>query len=472
MRRLAPWLAVGVFTVALTAVTTFEALDRYRELRSGWSWDLAYYNQWFWALTRGDGVLSVRPAASYANEGPSVWKMNYLAPIRFAIAPVYWFFPDPKTLLVVQNVMFWWIIPAAFMLARSESKSNGLALTAALLVPATPLLWPLVWNDFRELQLALPFVLWTIDGWRGRSKRLAALGIAGMLACRQEFAAVVLSLIILPPRQPENAAQRRRWYRAAVLIGGGWILLFFVYLRSNVASNAPDLYVQEFNHPRAPLVQTLATSLDFLAVGLGSWAVFACFAPRVAILALPWLWSLANGRWALRFLATAEWHHVRYTAPMVALTLAAGLVGYARIGNWLLSKRRGWFALVAIWLGAALGFSAANFELQKRFARIPRPISREEAVALWRLIERVAPDDGVVAHYEVTAPLSSRRELFSYVLDANKPRRYPHMEPNIHWVFIRKGDLDENILTDQGFVILHVGPHMLVFHRAAPANAT
>ena len=91
--RLVSWLLVASLTAALTAVTTVQALRRYHELRTGWSWDLAYYNQWFWSLTQADGQLSVRPVASYAEEGPSVWKMNYLAPIRLALVP---FYQDPS----------------------------------------------------------------------------------------------------------------------------------------------------------------------------------------------------------------------------------------------------------------------------------------------------------------------------------------------------------------------------------------
>src|SRR5262245_65809602 len=106
------WLVIAVVTGALTVSTTIQALDRYQALRTGWSWDLAYYNQWFWALSFGDGKISVRPIADYADEGPSVWKMNYLAPIRLALIPFYRLFPDPRTLLVIQNVIFWWAIPA------------------------------------------------------------------------------------------------------------------------------------------------------------------------------------------------------------------------------------------------------------------------------------------------------------------------------------------------------------------------
>ncbi len=264
------WLVIVVLTAALTAVSTYQSLRRYEDLRTGWSWDLAYYNQWFWALTQGDRTLTVRPVSAYAQEGPSIWKMNYLAPIRLAIVPFYAMFPDPRTLIVLQNVVFWWIIPAAYGLVRSESSSPRVALAAALLVPLTPLLWPLVWNDFRELQLVGPFVLWAIQGVRGRSVRLAAVGIAGMLACRQEFAVIVATLALLPPRRPESLDTTLRWRRATLLIGLCWILFgFFTYLSFMVGRGAPDAFIDQFLGPKASVPETLWTSLQVLVLGDG-----------------------------------------------------------------------------------------------------------------------------------------------------------------------------------------------------------
>ena len=98
---------------------------------------------------------------------------------------------------------------------------------------------------------------------------------------------------------------------------------------------APNQFIDQFLGPRATVLQTLETSADLLIYGLGAWALFACLAPRVVILAVPWIWSLCNGRWSLRFLATEEWHHVRYTVLPVAMILAAGVIGYARLGAWL-----------------------------------------------------------------------------------------------------------------------------------------
>jgi uncharacterized membrane protein len=463
---LLPWLIIGVLTATLTVITARQALERYQELNSGWSWDLAYYNQWFWALTKGDGVVTVRPASSYGDEGPSVWKMNYLAPIRFAIVPIYMLFPDPRTLLVVHSVVFWLVIPAAFTLVRSETGSTGVALSAAMLVPGTPLLWPLVWNDFRELQLAFPFVLWAIQGYRNRDRRLTALAILGLVACRQEYALMVASFALLPPRRPEDIGRTYLWSQTVLMLGVGWMLFgFFGYLRIFVGATIPELYIQQFGGEKAGIGQTLTTSWDFLVFGLGPWALLACLSPRAALLVLPWLWSLSSGRWALRYLSTEHWHHVRYTAPFVAMGLAAGLLGYSRLASWL-SRRRGgpaWLAIV--WIGAAVGFLVADLELFARFEGAPRTITKSEAAEVWKWIDRVGPDECVLAAYEVTAPLSSRRHLYSYVLTANRPKGYPVLGPEFRWVFLHRGDLAPKSLLDQGFELVYPGSFVSIFHR-------
>src|SRR5207248_935781 len=99
------------------------------------------------------------------------WKTNYLSPVRYMIVPIYRLAPGPRTLLVIHSIVFWWVIPAAYTLVRSETGSERVALAGSALVPLTPLIWPLAWNDFRELQLGLPFVLWGVQGVRSRNVR-------------------------------------------------------------------------------------------------------------------------------------------------------------------------------------------------------------------------------------------------------------------------------------------------------------
>ena len=470
-RERPPWHGAAVawgLGIGLGLFTSWQAVERYHALRTGWSWDLAYYNQWFWALLFGDGMLSVQPISAYATEGPSVWKMNYLAPVRFLIAPIYRVAPGPITLLVLHNLALWLVVPAAYHLARSESRSPRIALTATLLVPFTPLLWPLAWNDFRELQMGLPFVLWGVQGWRSRSTRVAALGVIGMLACRQEFAVVVASLAIVRGREVEDVGRRFAWSWTALMIGMSWFLFgFFGYLRFMVGEGAPSAFLAQFGGPRAPLGQLAGTSADFLLIGMGPWAVVMLLAPRVAALTVPWLWSLAGGKWALRLIGTTEWHHVRYTVPIVALSLAAGVIGLCRLMTWLDARGRRDLMAVA-WVAMLAGLIGANLELQRRFAKIPDPVAREDVAVFWRYSTEVTPGDGVLAHYSLCGPLSSRRLLYSYVLDINRPRGYPYLDRRIRWVFLTKGGPPTDVLVEQGFWVVHESPGMKILRRGSP----
>jgi hypothetical protein len=363
-------------------------------------------------------------------------------------------------------VVFWWLIPSAFTLARSESGSERVALSAAALVPLTPLLWPLAWNDFRELQLAMPFVLWAIQGVRNRHMGLTAAGILIMLACRQEFAVMVATFAFLPSREPEDLSRTLRWREGLFALGLAWLLFgFFGYLKFKVSPGAPNQFIQDFLGPKATVPQTFETAADLLGFGVASWAILACFAPRVAILAVPWIWSLCNGRWSLRFLETEEWHHVRYTVLPTVMVLAAGVIAYARLGRRIIDRRAGSWLLSAIWLVAVLGCLPGLRELSTRMSRIPYPIGLEEAAQIWEWIDQVGPDDGVLAPYEVTAPLSCRKRLFSDVLDQNKPVGFPLLGPEFHWVFLKNQGHDPRVFVDQGFTLVYRGDFLTILRR-------
>ncbi|MFM7131117.1 MAG: hypothetical protein ACKO0V_17355 [bacterium] len=237
--RIIYWGIVWCLYVILTGVTCREAWRQYYALESGWSWDLAYYNQWFWAVCFGDETLSVRPIASYATEGPSVWKMNYLSPLRFCIIPIYYLRPDPTTLLYINCIFFWLLIPASAKLLIDETGAVFTSLMALILVPLAPLLRPLAVNDFREMQIAIPFAIMAVNGWRMRQKWWLVLGIAGLLFCRQEWAMVIPTLAIIPAKHPESIDKTYNWRIAVIFSGLIWFCAgFLVYLRLNIGRSA------------------------------------------------------------------------------------------------------------------------------------------------------------------------------------------------------------------------------------------
>ena len=149
--------------------------------------------------------------------------MNYLAPIRLALVPFYaglsrsaHLAGDPERRLLVGH-------PGGVHAgAIGVEIRGGWHSRRRPWCPLTPLLWPLVWNDFRELQLALPFVLWAVAGSaRPARSRLAAVGRLWMLACRQEFAVMVATFAFLPPREPEDLTHDPE-LAAGVVLRSAW----------------------------------------------------------------------------------------------------------------------------------------------------------------------------------------------------------------------------------------------------------
>ena len=467
MRARVAYLLVGLLTVVLTFISARASMARYYELNSAWAWDFAHNNQWMWALTYGDGTHTIRPWATFAVEGPSVWKSNHLDPIRFLIVPFFALNPEPRTLLVAQSVVFWLCVPAAFALVRHESGSTLAAFSAAALVPLTPILWPLALDDFRDIQLGIPFVIVAVDGYRGRVKWLTALGIAWMLACRQEYALVVASLALVPGREAESARRTRRWALTVIATAMGWLLVYFAYLAATAGPSAPWVYLEQFAGPRPSPIQSLWIAIDLLAVGLGSWAPLALLVPRLGVAMAPWIWFLARGLFSLFSLATAAWRKVRYTAPYAGIGLAGGLVGYARLARWAIDRpgSRGRWLLAAAWTASAIGLVLARHEVDNRMANIPRYISPDEAKVAWDWITRVRPDEGVLATYILSAPLSSLQHIYSYIMNLNLPPGYPRLVPTIRWAFLGRGELPPSILTNQGFRLVHEGESLWIFRR-------
>jgi hypothetical protein len=204
---------------------------------------------------------------------------------------------------------------------------------------------------------------------------------------------------------------------------------------------------------------------------MATWAVFACFAPRVAILALPWLWAPCSERWAIRQLSTPEWHNVRYVMPMAAITLAAGLIGYARLASWLGPRRWGRTAMVLTWVGSAVFGAVGLRDITDRVNQVPVLIDRAEAEQVWSWFRRVGPDDAVIVDYEVSAPLSSRRLIYGCELDINLPMRSSKLGPEFRWLFIRNSNRFYNQLISQGFQIVHRGKYMTVARRGVDVSA-
>ena len=103
----------------------------------------------------------------------------------------------------------------------------------------------------------------------------------------------------------------------------------------------------------------------------------------------------------------------------------------------------------------------------REHARERRQASGEREFALALERAQVEPADAVLASYEFTAPLSSRKSLYSHVMTVNEPKGYPNLGPEFRWVFWKTpgyGDVDRFV--NQGFVVVHRGPSLIVLRRS------
>jgi hypothetical protein len=157
--------------------------------------------------------------------------------------------------------------------------------------------------------------------------------------------------------------------------------------------------------------------------------------------------------------------------PMAAILLAVGLIGYARLATWLWARRGGRAGLGVVWVCAAVTFGLGLRDVTDRLAQVPLLIDHEEAEQIWGWMKEIRDNDGVMADYEVSAPLSSRQRLFSYVMDVNLPKNFPELDPDIRWLFIRKGHPYLKRLLDQGFEVVYQGKYLDIARRRGAISA-
>ena len=232
--------------------------------------------------------------------------------------------------------MFWWVIPAAYTLVRSESEFASIAVSAAALVPLTPLFWPLALERFSRARSS------RCRSFSGRSREFAG--------GRRAHGSGNLGDARLPPgicghgrdlrdhsSTEARAALRDLALAAHARCGRSVVAAFWVSRLSEIRGRPqrPRSYLEQFLEPKAALFGVLQTSLE---------ALTAAWAPGPSWPASPpgsrsWRFPGSGARAAAGGLCGAfdlGLAHVRYVMPMAALVLAAGLIGYARLANWFL----------------------------------------------------------------------------------------------------------------------------------------
>ncbi|MER5354158.1 DUF2079 domain-containing protein [Kitasatospora sp. NPDC002551] len=230
----APRLPARARTVAFTllcfAVCLAIGLQQWTTLQLG-GFDLGIFDQGVRGYAHFG--LPVSTLKSYHHEFPPGFSLlgDHFSPVIALMAPLYWLWDDPRSLLVGQALCFAAGVPlirriAARCFAGAAPRTTRRATDLAAL--AYGLGWPLLVasrGGFHEVAFAVPLTLLMLE--RGMARQYWASALAGLLLCctKEDMGLAVgaygLVLLLRARREPDRERRRPavRW-GLGLLIGG------------------------------------------------------------------------------------------------------------------------------------------------------------------------------------------------------------------------------------------------------------
>jgi len=378
--------------------------------------DLGNMVQAVWSTAHG------RPLRMTDLHGDQISRLAaHVDPILVAFAPLWWLWPSPQMLLVVQACAVAVGAIPVFLLARKHLAPSRAGLgfgLAYLLYPATG--W-LTLNEFHPVALATPLLLFAF--WYLDEDRLLPFSVCALAAatCKEEIALVVAGFGIW------YALVRRRWRVGAAIavIGGAWAVVAIAIViphynagaesdfygrYSEVGGSAGGILKTAFTHPlRIAEAAFSARDLHYLVDLVAPLAALCLLAPLVLVAALPEL--------AINLLSSATTQtsiHFHYTAGLIPPLVIGAIFGAKRLSRWALP------VAAAVVLAALIG----NYRLGpipgwrhvpggQTFQATAAHVTAHDHVADRAL--RLIPADAVVsATNTLGAHLSARRRVLSF----------------------------------------------------------
>jgi len=369
-------------------------------------WNTAHGH--FLQMTSGDGRQISRLAAHFD-------------PILAAFAPLWWIWPSPEMLLVVQAVVVALGALPVFWLASKHLRSDRAALGFALVYLLYPATQWLTLNEFHPVALATPFLLFAF--WYLDEDRLVPFGVFAVLAMttKEEIGFVVAGMGIW------YAIRRRTRPGAIVAVAGVLVSALAIavviphynagadsafYGRYDaIGGSARGIAKTAVTHPWRILEQAFqGNDLHYLLHLLLPLGFLFLLSPVVLIAALP---ELALN--VLSATSTQTSIHFHYTAGAIAPLVAATVLGAAVLARRFPAGRVAvgavLVALVASWKIGAIplwGVVPGGEDYQRNDWRV----TAHDHIAT-RAVSLV-PQEAVVSSTNVLgAHLSDRRRVLS-----------------------------------------------------------
>jgi len=378
--------------------------------------DLGNMVQAVWSTAHG------HPLRMTGLHGDQITRLGaHVDPILVLFTPLWWIWPSPNMLLVVQAVAVALGALPVFWLARKHlgTARAGLGFALAyLLYPATG--W-LTLNEFHPVALATPLLLFAF--WYLDEDRLFPFALYSIAAatCKEEIALVAAGFGIW------YALTRRRWLAGAGIaaLGGAWAAIAIAVViphynagaesdfygrYSEVGGSAGGILKTTFTDPlRIAEAAFGSRDLRFLLQLVAPLAALCLLAPVVLIAALPELainlLSATTTQTSIRF---------HYTAGLIPPLMIGAVLGAKRLLRWAVPVA----AIVVLaalagnyWLGPIPGWR--HVPGGEQFQATAARVTDHDRVAE-RALELIPADAVVSATNTLGAHLSERRRFLSF----------------------------------------------------------
>jgi uncharacterized membrane protein len=369
------WAAAAAFTACFGAA----AVLRHRAFESG-RFDLGNMTQAVWSTAHGD-LLSVTDL-----QGEQISRLgSHFDPILALMAPLWWLWPSPELLLVVQAAS---VAAGALPVLWLARKHVGAGWAAAGLPLAYLLLPPVQWltlSDFHPVALACPLLLFA--WWQLDEDRLWAFALlaAAAIATKEHTGLAVAGIGLwyaVRHRAPRTGA-------AIALLGTAAAIAAALVVVPQFAPTGASAFESRYDAPSLD-----GRDLSYLAALLLPLGLLPLAAPLALVAALPEL-----GLNVLSSTLTQTSVKTHYGATIAPALAVATIFAVGRLG-----ARLAWIAAAAALAGAVALGPLGRVELS---ADAHDAAARDALAA----IPAGAP---VSATNTLGAHLSGRRRVFSF----------------------------------------------------------
>ncbi len=409
------WIAVGAFAAGMSVLSVLQQ----RAFETG-RFDLGNLTQVVWSTANGR-FLEITDV-----NGEQISRLGaHFDPIVVLLVPLWWIWPSPELLLVVQAFAVALGAVPVYLLAKKHLGSAR----AGLLFGVVYLLYPptqwLVVDDFHPVAFATPLLLGAI--WFLDEDRLLPFAVCATAACltKEQIGLVVAMLglwyAFAHGRRRAGAVIFGVGTTAAVIATAVIVPLFapgegspFEGRYAAVGGSPAGIARGVFEHPLR-FVEALSERRDLsyvldLLVPLGGLSLLS---PLLAASALPEI--------ALNLLSDTRTQtsiHFHYTAGAIPGLVAAAVLGATRVQRrWPGASRPLGAGLVLLVLAAGVVLGPlpiwAHVPFGSTLATDAHIVTTHDRAAA-RVIGVIPPDAPVSATNTLGAHLSERRRIFSF----------------------------------------------------------